>query len=39
MEHEFTNWEEFEKELNISSEQEIEIKVEMDIIKEKIKQR
>lgn len=32
MSEKFTNWNEFEKELNITAEQEAEIQLEMDII-------
>lgn len=39
MEKKFTNWKDFESELNISPEQEIEIKLEMDIIKATIEAR
>ena len=39
MQKKFENWNEFEKELNITSEQEIEIKLEMDIIKATIEAR
>ena len=33
MENKFTNWEDFEKELKITSEEELEIQLEMDLIK------
>lgn len=39
MKRKFTNWKDFESELNISQEQEIEIKLEMDIIKATIEAR
>lgn len=39
MNKEFTKWEDFEKELNITSEQEAEIMLEMDIIKATIEAR
>lgn len=39
MNKKFTKWEDFEKELNITPEQEIEIKLEMDIIKATIEAR
>lgn len=39
MKEKFTNWEDFEKELNITPEQEEEIKLEMDIIKATIEAR
>lgn len=39
MSEEFKSWEEIEKELNITSEQEAEIQLEMDIIKATIEAR
>ena len=39
MNQKFENWNEFEKKLNITPEQEIEIKLEMDIIKATIEAR
>ena len=39
MSREFQKWEDFEKELNITKEQEIEIKLEMDLIREIIEAR
>lgn len=39
MSEKFTEWEDFEKELNITPEQEMEIRLEMDIIKATIEAR
>ena len=39
MKDEFTNWDDFEKELNLSPEQEEEIKLEMDLIEATIEAR
>lgn len=39
MKGEISNWDDFEKELNITDEQEIEIQLEMDIIKATIEAR
>lgn len=39
MDKKFTKWEDFEKELNITPEQEAEIRLEMDIIKATIEAR
>lgn len=39
MNKKFTKWEDFEKELNITPEQEAEIKLEMDIIRATIEAR
>lgn len=39
MDEKFTKWEDFEKELNITPEQEAEIRLEMDIIKATIEAR
>lgn len=39
MNKKFTKWEDFEKELNITPEQEAEIRLEMDIIKATIEAR
>ena len=39
MSEKFTKWEDFEKELNITPEQEAEIRLEMDIIKATIEAR
>lgn len=39
MSEKFTKWEEFEKELEITDEQEAEIKLEMDLIKATIEAR
>ncbi len=39
MSEKFTNWNEFEKELNITAEQEAEIQLEMDIIEATINAR
>lgn len=39
MSEKFTKWEEFEKELNITPEQELEIQLEMDIIRATIEAR
>ena len=39
MNKEFQSWEEFEKDLNITKEQEAEIKLEMDIIRKTIEVR
>lgn len=39
MNNKFKNWDEFEKELNITKEQEEEIKLEMDLIKATVEAR
>lgn len=39
MKNEFTKWEDFEKELNITPEEEAEIQLEMDIIEATIEAR
>ena len=39
MSEKFKNWDDFEKELNITREQEAEIQLEMDLIEETIEAR